>query len=111
MELWFVEKNFYTFSIRPFPEIFSINIAFTLLLIPSITFIYLLVAGKMASWLRLIFTIALCAFVPYAEEQAVQYGFLSLGDQWNSYYSSVGYFIFLVLIWKLYKWNRSIAAK
>lgn len=104
LDLYFVGKNLYAFPLRPFPEVFSINILFTLLILPLLTWLFLYLANKMARWKRLIFTLLLSILVPFIEKKSVQLGFLSHADQWNPLYSFIGYFLFLVLIWKMFRW-------
>ena len=77
LDLYFVGKDLYAFPVRPFPEVFSINILFTLLILPLLTWFFLYLADKMARWKRLIFILLLSALVPFIEKKSVQLGFLS----------------------------------
>ena len=95
LDLYFVGKNFYEFPVRPFPEVFSINILFTILILPSLTWVYLNLVSNMATWGRLVFTICLCALIPFVEIKSVQLGFFHIGHQWNHMYSFSGITCFL----------------
>jgi hypothetical protein len=106
LDLYFVGKNLYEFPVRPFPEVFSINIAFTLIILPLLMGIYLYLVDKVSRRNRLIFTLFLSALVPFIERKSVQFGFFSHGDQWNHMYSFIGYFLFLLLIWQFFKWGK-----
>ena len=110
LDLYFVGKNYYDFPIRPFPEIFSINIVFTLVILPLGIWLFLYLVDKMSKWSRLIFTLFLSALVPFIEKKAVQLGFFHHEDQWNHIYSFIGYFLFLLLIWKMFKWRKKTKA-
>jgi hypothetical protein len=103
LDLYFVGKHFYEFPIRPFPEVFTINIAFTLFAVPLFTWIFLLLIDKMPKWSRLVFIIFLSMLPPIIEKMAVQWGFFRHDNQWNHLFSFFGYFLFLVLIWKIFK--------
>ena len=111
LDLYFVGKQFYEFPVRPFPDVFSINIAFTLIILPLLIWLFLYLADKMSKWSRLVFTLFLSALVPFIEKKSVQLGFFHHGDQWNHLYSFIGYFLFLVLIWKIFKWVKSEVRK
>ena len=106
LDLYFVGKQFYAFPLRPFPEVFSINIGFTLIVLPLLTWIFLYLVDKMSRLRRLIFTLFLCALVPFIEKMSVHLGFLYQADQWNPLYSFIGYFLFLVLLWKVFRWGK-----
>ncbi|WP_281181728.1 CBO0543 family protein [Sporosarcina ureilytica] len=105
LDLYFVGKGFYTFPTRPFPEIFSINILFTIVILPFLTLLYLYLIGEMSRRGRLVFTLIVSGFVPFFERRSIQLGFLQVEDQWNHLYSFFGYFLFMVLIWKIFKWT------
>lgn len=106
LDLYFVGKQFYAFPVRPFPDVFSINIAFTLVILPIGIGLFLYMADNMSNWSRLVFTLILSALVPFIEKKSVQLGFFHHGDQWHPLYSFIGYFLFLVLIWKIFKWVK-----
>jgi hypothetical protein len=60
----------------------------------------------MPIWGRPIFIFLLAILAAIIEKLAVQWGFLSHTDQWDSSYSLVGYFLFLILIWKIFNWCK-----
>ena len=106
LDLIFVGKSLYAFPIRPFPDVFSINIAFTLLILPFSTWIFLLIVAKMPRWSRFVFILLLSILASVMEKMSVQWGFFHHTAHWNHSYSFVGYLIFLVLIWKIFKWGK-----
>lgn len=107
LDLYFVGKHLYEFPNRPFPEVFPINIAFTLVVLPLGIGLFLYLADKMNIWSRFIFTLILSSLVPFIEMKSVQLGFFHHEEQWNHIYSFFGYFLFLVLIWKIFKWVKT----
>jgi hypothetical protein len=106
LDLYFVGKHLYEFPNRPFPEVFSINIAFTLVILPLGIWLFLYLVDEMSKWGRLVFTLFLSAVVPFIEKKSMQLGFFHHDDQWNQIYSFIGYFLFLFLIWKIFKWSK-----
>lgn len=107
LDLYFVGKHFYTFPTRPFPDVFSINIMFTLLILPFLTGLFLYLVSGMSRIGRLACTLVVSGAVPFFERRAVQLGVLQVENQWNHLYSFFGYFLFLLLIWKIFKWTRN----
>ena len=59
LDLFLVGRRLYTFPMRPLPDVFSINIAFTLFILPVLTWIFLLIIEKMPVWGRPIFILLL----------------------------------------------------
>lgn len=106
LDLIFVGKSMYSFPVRPFPDVFSINIAFTLLILPFCTWLYLFIIGKIPAWSRPVFILLLSILASAMEKISVQWGFFNHTDQWKHGYTFVGYFVFLVLIRKIFKWGK-----
>ena len=106
LDLIFVGKNLYEFPLRPFPGVFSINIAFTLVVLPFGTWVFLSLANKVSRWGRLVFALVISSLAPFIEKMSMQWGFFRHADQWNHLYSFVGYFVFFVLLWKVFKWGK-----
>lgn len=107
LDLFFVGNNMYAFPVRPFPAVFSINIAFTLLILPFFTWFFLFIIEKLSMWGRPVFILLLSILAPIMEKFAVHWGFFSHSDHWNPVYSLVGYFLFLILIWKFFNWSKA----
>ena len=107
LDLYFVGKQLYEFPVRPFPDVFPINIVFTLIILPMLIGLYLYLVDKMSKWSRLIFTFFLSALVPFIEKKSMQLGLFYHENQWNHIYSFIGYFLFLLLIWKIFEWVKS----
>ncbi|WP_145981931.1 CBO0543 family protein [Lederbergia lenta] len=105
LDLYFVGRNMYEFPIRPFPDVFSINIAFTLLILPCFTMLFLMAMRKMNRRNRSVFIIFLSLMVFTVENKMEQWGFFYHSNEWKHYYSFYGYFLFFVIIWSVYKGN------
>ncbi|MDM5155706.1 CBO0543 family protein [Bacillus sp. DX1.1] len=104
LDLLFVSKQMYTFPVRPFPDIFTINVAFTLLILPIFTALFLRIAKTLSAFSRILFIvlIGLCASV--SEQFAENLGWFTHSEAWHHSYSFFGYMIFMLLIWKIYRW-------
>ncbi|WP_305367883.1 CBO0543 family protein [Bacillus sp. V3B] len=108
LDLYFVGKQVYQFPKRPFPDIFSINIAFTIVGLPLYIFLFLYLSNKMSSLTRVVFIITLSLFITVIEKQAEVFGLFTYSNQWKHYYSFIGYILFMLMIWKFYKWRSRL---
>ncbi|EIJ82937.1 CBO0543 family protein [Bacillus methanolicus] len=106
LDLYFVGKNLYEFPVRPLSEIFSINIAFTLIGLPIITAIFLFFAKRIEGWRRWGLMIVGSAVASMGERLSEYSGFFLHTEEWNHSYSFFGYLLFLVMIWNVFKWTN-----
>ncbi|KAB7705629.1 hypothetical protein F9802_13950 [Bacillus aerolatus] len=106
LDLYFVGEKFYEFPLRPFPGVFSINIAFTLLGLPFLTWAFLFLMNKMDRWKRWMFILLLSLAFPAVEKLSEQWGAFRHSDKWSHSYSLCGYFLFLVIVWQVFKWTN-----
>jgi hypothetical protein len=104
LDLWMVGKGFYSFPARPFPTIFSINILFTLCILPIFSFFIVYLFKRINGALQLLVTILVSIIISIFEHYFEQLGLFVHSNEWNHWYSTLGYFIFILLIWKFYKW-------
>ncbi|MFS0644601.1 CBO0543 family protein [Siminovitchia sp. 179-K 8D1 HS] len=106
LDLVFAGKGLYEFPRRPFPDVFSFDVFFTLAVLPVFTLIFLYMGKNMSVKVRCFFysllSIAAAAFEMLAESA----GLLRHAEQWHHWYSAIGYFIFLHLVWKVSQWPR-----
>ncbi|MFC0472761.1 CBO0543 family protein [Halalkalibacter kiskunsagensis] len=107
LDLFFVEKNLYSFPTRPFPDLFSINIAFTLFVLPIFTAIYIYVLKRVNILIRIGMLLTLSLAVAFFESYSVQLGLFTYSAEWNSIYSSFGYVLFILILWKFHDWMSS----
>ena len=98
LDLYFTGKKVYSFPIRPFPEIFSINILFTLVGIPIFILCFLFVVKKMSIYMKTGLLFVLSLFAAIFEKSAEKWGFFLHTNDWNHYYTIVGYFFYLTFL-------------
>ncbi|MFB9828806.1 CBO0543 family protein [Lederbergia wuyishanensis] len=104
LDLFFVKYGFYEFPFRPFPHLFSINIAFTLCVLPFITFLYLVLMKKMNRLERWIVILIISFLAPLGEIISEAWGLFIHSEKWSHYYSVIGYFLYLVFVSKIFFW-------
>lgn len=104
LDLYFVNNNYYEFPIRPFPNIFSINIGFTLCILPVATLLYLFIMKKINRLEKFIVILIICFLVPLGEHVSEHLGLFLHNEKWNHSYSFIGYFLFLIIVWKIFQW-------
>ncbi|TJY41586.1 hypothetical protein E5161_12955 [Cohnella pontilimi] len=104
LDLYFVGKGLYEFPHRLLPEIFSINIVFTLVVLPLLTMVFLNFLSQVNLWWRAGMTLFVSLFMPVSEKLAEQLGLFVHSDQWKHLYSFFGYLLFITLISAFYFW-------
>nr|WP_263326240.1 CBO0543 family protein [Neobacillus sp. Marseille-Q6967] len=107
LDLLFVGKNLYTFPHRPFPEVFSVNIAFTLMGLPIMIFFYLYVMKQLNIWGKIGVTLFISLTMPVFERFSELLGFFKHSDDWEHIYTFFGYFVFLTIIYQFYHWTNN----
>ncbi|MGD6888742.1 CBO0543 family protein [Bacillus mobilis] len=102
LDAFFVARQIYSFPVRPFSTIFSVNIGFTLFVLPILTTIFIQISNTLSTVSRIlfIFSIGICASI--FEQIAERFGFFIHSVDWNHTYSLFGYMIFFSFIWKVY---------
>ncbi|MEH7460388.1 CBO0543 family protein [Bacillus sp. JJ1127] len=106
LDFLFVSKQMYAFPVRPFPTIFTINIAFTLLILPSFTALFLHIAKMLSTFSRILFIILIGICASISEQITESLGLFTHSENWYHTYSLFGYMIFMFFIWKFYQWLR-----
>ncbi|WP_244440987.1 CBO0543 family protein [Neobacillus jeddahensis] len=104
LDLYFVGKQFYQFPHRPFPEIFSINIAFTLVGLPVLIFVYLWCITQVTKWGRIGILLFVSLLMPILEKLAEVLGWFDHSDEWKHLYTFFGYLIFLTIVSIINSW-------
>src|SRR3954447_22805942 len=102
LDLYFVGRGLYSFPMRPFPEIFSINITFTLLGLPLLTSFFLLVCQKVSLWKKVGLVLVLSLLMSIAEKKAEAWGLFIHHESWKHIYSFIGYIFYLTVIYSFY---------
>lgn len=107
LDLYFVGKKLYQFPVRPFPTIFSINILFTLIVLPLSTWIFIQFCRRLTRLSRWLFIILVSLIAPIGEIVAERIGLFAHDEKWHHFYSFIGYALFFIVIWWLFVWvNR-----
>ncbi|MBV7506947.1 hypothetical protein KW850_16920 [Bacillus sp. sid0103] len=104
LDLFFVGKHLYQFPKRPLPTIFSINIAFTLVVLPVLVFVFLWVMDQVNKWGKAGLIVFISLLVPIMEKLAEVMGLFKHSENWEHLYSFFGYLLFLTTIYVFYFW-------
>ncbi|MGM0900866.1 MAG: CBO0543 family protein [Bacillota bacterium] len=107
LDLYFAGKDYYSFPMRPFPEIFSIHIGFTLVGIPVMVAGFLFICTRLTTKKRVAFILLLSIMMSVFEKLAESFGYFVHSDVWKHYNSFFGYFVFLMIIYQFYTWTNS----
>ncbi|MES5939947.1 MULTISPECIES: CBO0543 family protein [unclassified Bacillus cereus group] len=102
LDAFFIAKQIYSFPVRPFSSIFSVNIGFTLFVLPILTTIFIQISKTLSAVSRILFIISIGIFASIFEQVAERFGFFIHSLDWNHTYSLFGYMIFFSFIWKVY---------
>ncbi|MBK5498328.1 CBO0543 family protein [Peribacillus sp. TH14] len=104
LDLLFVGKQMYSFPARPFPDTFTINVAFTLLIMPIFTTLFLWIAKALTAYSRILFIVLIGLCISISESFSENLGLFTHSEAWHHSYSLFGYMIFMLIIWKFYRW-------
>ncbi|WP_442946199.1 MULTISPECIES: CBO0543 family protein [unclassified Oceanobacillus] len=104
LDLLLVGAGLYFFPKRLFSEIFTINILFTICILPLCTFIIIFILKRIHPLLRYFFLFICSLFAYIAEQTAEQFGLFIHSPDWKHEFSLIGYFLFLIVIWRFYCW-------
>ncbi|HDR3492003.1 CBO0543 family protein [Bacillus wiedmannii] len=102
LDAFFVAKQIYSFPVRPFSSIFSVNIGFTLFVLPILIIIFIQISKTLSAVSRILFITSIGIFASIFEQVAERFGFFIHSLHWNHTYSLFGYIIFFSFIWKVY---------
>ncbi|CAG9606357.1 hypothetical protein NEOCIP111885_00045 [Pseudoneobacillus rhizosphaerae] len=106
LDLYFVSIGMYSFPKRLFPEIFTINIAFTLIILPVFTYLMMIIIMKMNLVQRWSFLVLTSIVIACIERLSESYGFFIHSDQWKHIYSFFGYLFYMFGMWRCFKWIK-----
>ncbi|WP_142395808.1 MULTISPECIES: CBO0543 family protein [Bacillus] len=103
LDAFFVNKQIYAFPVRPFSSTFSVNIAFTLLVLPILTASFIQISKTLSTVSRTLFIISIGVCASIFEQIAERLGLFIHSADWHHSYSLFGYMLFLFFIWKVYQ--------
>jgi hypothetical protein len=104
LDLFFVGKQLYRFPMRPMAETFSINIAFTLVMLPASVFVFLLVMNQVNGLGKVGLILFISLLMPVFEKLAEVIGWFDHVENWKHLYTFFGYLLFLTMIYSFYRW-------
>ncbi|HDR4558654.1 CBO0543 family protein [Bacillus cereus] len=102
LDAFFVAKQMYSFPVRPFSSIFSVNIGFTLFVLPILTAAFIQISKTLSAVSRILFIISIGMCASIFEQVAERFGLFIHSLDWNHTYSLFGYMIFFSFTWKVY---------
>ncbi|QIW22592.1 CBO0543 family protein [Bacillus thuringiensis] len=103
LDAFFVKKQIYSFPVRPFSSIFSVNIGFTLFVLPILTAAFIQISKTLSAISRTLFIISIGICASIFEQIAERLGLFVHSANWHHSYSLFGYMLFLFFIWKFYQ--------
>ncbi|WP_243503726.1 CBO0543 family protein [Cytobacillus oceanisediminis] len=104
LDLYFIGKGIYYFPIRPFSAIFSINILFTLAILPIFMIPLLKIMQSLKGWLKGIFVLSISLAMAALEKMAEAMGLFVHAEDWHHLYTFLGYSLFIGLISAFHGW-------
>ena len=107
LDLYLVGKGLYSFPKRPFPEVFPINIGFTLMALPIFIGVFIMICHKLKKPTKAVFILSVSLFMTVVEKQSEDFGFFDHHGSWNHIYSTFGYIFYLIFIYWFYQWLKS----
>ncbi|MCM3243219.1 hypothetical protein M3598_10730 [Cytobacillus oceanisediminis] len=104
LDLYFTGKGMYAFPTRPFSDIFTINIVFTLAVLPIFMIPLLKIMESLKGWFRGMFVMAISVAMAAAEKMAESIGMFVHAENWHHFYTFIGYCLFIGLIAAFHGW-------
>ncbi|MEI2357688.1 CBO0543 family protein [Mesobacillus zeae] len=104
LDLLFIGKQLYFFPNRPFPAVFSINILFTLVGLPTLMVVIIKLMQMRSKWKRVLFIVFIGLGMAALEKKAEELGFFVHSKQWNHLYTLIGYCLFLLVVFRFHQW-------
>ncbi|MGG5254046.1 CBO0543 family protein [Neobacillus sp. SM06] len=101
LDLLMSGKHLYVFLNRPFPDIFSINIFYLLIILPVVTAIFL---SFMERWNRLAVLLIAGWIMQFMEQFAELLGLFRHSESWIHANTFVGSLFFLTAVYAFHRW-------
>ncbi|MEH7387763.1 CBO0543 family protein [Bacillus sp. JJ1521] len=102
LDLFYVGKGYYSFPMRPFPDIFSVHVGFTLVGLPLILVVFLLFCDKLNFVGKIGAVLLLASIMTSGEKLSEGFGWFLHDPEWKHIYSLFGYTIYLSLLLIVY---------
>jgi hypothetical protein len=107
LDLVFIQKQLYSFPMRPFSDLFDIHVLFTLFVLPVFTALFLHILLSMNKWPRRGAVLLFGILAAGLEHIAEKLGWFTHSAEWQHYYSIAGYILFMWVVWKFHHWIHS----
>lgn len=107
LDLFFTGIGMYSFPGRPLEKVFQIQIFFNLVGLPVFTWIFLKAGRRLSRKGRFFLIIFLSLGGPALEILSESRGLFWHTGEWKHWYSFIGYSIFLVIVWNVFKWTNA----
>jgi hypothetical protein len=108
VDLIFIKNGLYSFPLRPFPMIFTVNIFFTLFFLPAATLAFLIYAQQVTAKIRWLTIMTVGSVMPFVEETTEKWGWFVHSEDWKHIYSFFGYMVYLSFIWTFHRWYKQL---
>lgn len=99
-----VRLRFYAFPWRPFPELFDINVLFTLVGLPAATALVLHWMEGVRSWRRAGIVVLLAFLMTLVERVSETLGWFVHSSDWRHICTFGGYLFFMGILWGFHRW-------
>lgn len=104
LDLYFVGKGMYEFTFRPLADVFSINIGFTLVVLPIFMAVFLYVIAGLNKWGRMGVILFASLLMPILEKLAEVLGLFKHAVEWKHIYTFFLYLLFLSAVTTFFQW-------
>lgn len=104
LDLYFVGKGMYEFTFRPLADVFSINIGFTLVMLPIFMAVFLYVIAGLNKWGKMGVILFVSFLMPILEKLAEVLGLFKHAVEWKHIYTFLGYLLFLSAVTMYFQW-------
>jgi len=84
------------------PDVFSINIAFPLVGLPILVFVFLRVMNRVNKWGKMGLILFISLLMTIFEKFSELIGWFAHANTWNHLYTFFGYLLFLMIIYSFY---------
>ncbi|MCM3768777.1 CBO0543 family protein [Neobacillus niacini] len=103
LDHFFVTRGMYEFPVRALPEVFSINIGFTCIVLPIFVVLILHLILQVEKWGRIGIILFVSLLMPIGEKLAEELGLFRHSEQWQHIYTFFGYLLFWTVIYRFYR--------
>jgi len=104
LDLIFVGKQVYFFPARPFSSVMTINIAFTLAVLPIMAAVFLQLMEKRHLPGKMAIILLISLLMSVLERVSESLGLFVHSESWSHMYTFFGTFLYLIAVYQFHKW-------